>query len=58
MQVCHECKGTNIEIKVWADANTDKVLDGCSDEETVEDQWCRDCQKNVKFDLIEDDNGN
>lgn len=48
MLVCEECGGTNIETKAWVDANTDEVLDSCSDGEN-EDNWYRDCNQHVKF---------
>lgn len=54
--VCSLCKGENIEIRSWVDANTDKVLDTCSDGD-IEDNWCRDCNKHTNFSLIEK-NGN
>ena len=55
--VCSECKGTNIETKAWVDPNDDIVLDSCSDGD-IEDNWCRDCNNNCSFDLIELENDN
>ena len=52
--ICDQCRGTNIEQKVWIDPNDDTILDGCSDGE-IEDNWCRDCEEHVKFDVIEDE---
>ena len=49
MLICCECGGINIENKAWVDANTNRVLDICSDDE--EDNWCRDCEKHVKFEI-------
>lgn len=40
---CKKCGGLNIEKKVWADVNTDTVLDNVSDGE-YKDTWCRDCE--------------
>lgn len=40
---CKVCGGLNVEQKVWADVNTDTVLDVVSDRED-EDTWCRDCE--------------
>ncbi len=51
--ICSKCKGTNIEVKVWIDANTKQLITGDGVEH--EDFWCRDCKKNVNFDLIEDE---
>ena len=39
---CKVCGGLNVERKVWADANTDEVLEDVSDND--EDTWCRDCE--------------
>ena len=50
--VCSICKGTNIEQKCWVDANSDEVLYNCSNGD-INDNWCRDCGKHVKFDIIE-----
>lgn len=52
--ICSKCKGTNIENKAWVDPNDDTVLDSCSDGES-EDNWCRDCEEHVEFELIEDE---
>ena len=46
--VCSECGSTNVETKAWVDANTDEVLDSCSDGD-IEDNWCRDCEKHVEL---------
>jgi len=45
---CERCNGTNIETKVWADANTDEVLD-CVEPNNADDNWCRDCEEHVIF---------
>ena len=52
--VCSVCGGINIEQKAWIDPNDDIILDSCSDGE-VEDNWCRDCEKCVNFETIEDE---
>jgi len=49
--ICSKCKGENIEHKCWVDVNSDEVLDNCSDGE-IEDNWCRDCEEHVKFELL------
>lgn len=46
--VCDKCGGTNIETKVWVDANDNTVLESAFIDE--QDNFCRDCQENVKFD--------
>jgi len=55
MLVCEKCKGTNIERKVWADANSDEVLDAVSDGDEIEDNWCRDCEEHVFFNDVNED---
>lgn len=57
MLVCKNCGGKNIETKVWADANDSTVLDCCTNglENDPEDNWCRDCEEHVEFDIIEED---
>ena len=50
--ICSKCKGSNIEVKAWIDANDQTVLDDTGD---IEDTWCRDCEENVEFELIEDE---
>jgi hypothetical protein len=51
--ICNKCKGSNIEVKAWIDANSKEVFDFCG--EGFEDSWCRDCMKHVDFDLVEDE---
>lgn len=50
--ICSKCKGTNIEVKIWVDANTLKVVDSDCD---IDDNWCRDCMEHTEFDLIDDE---
>ena len=52
--VCSICGGINIEQKAWIDPNDDLILDSCSNGD-IEDNWCRDCEKNVNFNIIEND---
>lgn len=40
--VCENCGSDKVQSKVWADANTDIVMDSASDGEW-EDNWCTDC---------------
>lgn len=47
---CKECGKTNVEVKVWADANTDEVLDG--DVCDKNDTWCRDCEDHTGIMLL------
>ena len=51
--VCNECGGTNIQRRVWVDANTDKINSDCSDGDSA-DNWCEDCESHVDFDVIND----
>lgn len=43
--VCPLCGGAEIEHIVWADPNTEKVLDTVDFDE---DHWCRDCGEHVE----------
>ena len=52
MWCCKKCGGTNIEVKMWVDANDDTVLDSCGEEDS--DTWCRDCEDHTGIMLIED----
>ena len=52
--ICDKCKGTNIETKAWIDPNDGTVLDTVSDGES-DDNWCRDCEEHVSFNLIMDE---
>lgn len=45
--VCGICSGTNVQIRVWVDANT---LEYKSDTED-NDAWCEDCQEHVTLEL-------
>lgn len=51
--ICSICKGTNIETLVWIDANDETILDSSGD--GSDDNWCRDCNEHVDFDLVEDE---
>ena len=48
--VCSECKGNNIQIKTWVDANTKKCTTDDGDE--IDDNWCEDCEEHVDFDTV------
>lgn len=45
---CRECKGTNIQVLAWIDANTNEYVGEWTDGD-INDNWCEDCQKNIKF---------
>lgn len=48
---CKECNGTNIEISAWIDPNDgDAVLDS---EGPLDMGWCRDCQDNCVWDILD-----
>jgi hypothetical protein len=44
--VCHNCGGQNVQIQVWLNANTNKVICDCS-VDNRDGGWCEDCQKHV-----------
>jgi len=39
--VCSECKGSSLEVRVWTDANTHLVTDGCGG--GADDWFCSSC---------------
>lgn len=52
MFVCSECGGVNVQTMEWVDANTNKMIGG-AEGGGVSNNWCEDCEDNVKFDVIE-----
>jgi hypothetical protein len=48
MLVCELCGGSNIELKMWVNPNTNKLGDSASDGEE-EDNYCNDCEQHVQF---------
>ncbi len=49
--VCNECRGTNIQVLAWIDANTNEYKGECG--LGNDDKWCEDCDEFVRFDLVE-----
>tara|TARA_R110000824_G_scaffold240495_1_gene429134 strand:+ start:337 stop:501 length:165 start_codon:yes stop_codon:yes gene_type:complete len=43
MYQCPECKGTNVLVSMWMDANTEEITDQAGQE-----PWCNDCEAHVK----------
>ena len=41
--LCPHCGSDNVEFKVWANANTNEIVDGNPIEE--EDGYCNDCEQ-------------
>ena len=39
---CSVCGGLTVERKVWAEVNTDEVIEDAVNGD--EDTWCRDCE--------------
>lgn len=50
--VCSECKGKNIDVRAWVDANTNIYASDIGNDD-INDNWCNDCEDHVKFDTIE-----
>jgi|TARA_R110002110_G_scaffold1445_3_gene6173 hypothetical protein len=44
MYRCQECNGTNVNIAVWVNPNTDERLD-----DAALDPWCEDCEEHAKL---------
>ncbi len=45
--VCSECGETNIQVKVWVNANNHKEPKGAT-EGDIADNWCEDCQEHTE----------
>lgn len=43
---CSKCKGKEIEIKAWIDANTHEFIESTTEDN---DTWCSDCIEIVEF---------
>lgn len=43
--VCDKCGSTNVQIMVWANPNTDKIIDDVTG--INENMWCEDCEDHV-----------
>lgn len=41
--VCENCGSSNVQTKMWVDANTNEIKDSVSDGES-NDNWCEDCE--------------
>lgn len=54
--ICSNCKGTNIEIRAWTDANTKEFI-GYTEFAYLynDDNWCRDCEAHTEFELVVDE---
>lgn len=48
MLICKKCKGINVQVKAWVDANTLKYKDICN-EGDKEDNWCEDCLDHIEL---------
>lgn len=46
---CSVCGSTDIQLQVWVDANTNKIIEDSEDDEC----WCNECQEHTKFKLYE-----
>lgn len=46
---CPICKGTNVQVKAWVDANTNEVIGECEEE-----AWCDDCEEEVRLEDYEE----
>lgn len=46
--VCEDCGKTNIQVKAWIDANTNRYISDAGDGDSG-DNWCDDCQDHTTF---------
>ena len=50
MYRCPKCKGTNVLVSMWVEANTEKIVDDAGQE-----PWCNDCEAHVKrLEIVEE----
>lgn len=47
---CPICKGTNVQVRAWIDANTNKYVCDIEDEFA----WCENCEKEIRLEEIKD----
>jgi len=47
MLICSKCKGANIQVLAWVDANTNEYKGEGSNE--TQDHWCDYCKENLRF---------
>lgn len=40
---CPVCGSTNVQVKAWVDANTDKFCSDIDSSVDIEDTWCENC---------------
>lgn len=50
MLVCSKCKGKNVQIIAWVDANTNEY----KEEYLSDDAWCDDCLEHVKLEILDE----
>ena len=50
---CTECGGTNVEIKMWVNPNTNEQSDTGGLERS--DCWCKDCEEHTELETEEQD---
>lgn len=49
---CTQCGGSNVEIKVWFDPNTNKPSED-TDSLDRSDCWCKDCEEHTELEVLE-----
>jgi hypothetical protein len=45
--VCTKCGGTNIQVKVWVDANDHTKVKSMTEGGGDDDNWCEDCEEHT-----------
>lgn len=48
MLVCSGCKGKNVQVPAWIDANTNEYKGEYPDDAA----WCDDCEEYVKLEIL------
>lgn len=50
--VCAICKGVNVQVMDWVDANLETLVGG-NDQPAHSEQWCEDCDRNTDVISVE-----
>ena len=55
MIVCEICESNKVQAKEWVEVNSGKNCGTASSQGDIDDQWCPECEKHVKFKDKEDE---
>jgi hypothetical protein len=49
MVVCGACGGSNVEVAAWVNPNTGEVVDEFGSWDSLDTNWCHDCDAHVEL---------